>query len=76
VVAKQANPAPSSRRGSADMLDALGVKIGLDPDGVSRCLEQCGIAFMLAPVLHAPMAHAAVPQKEVGIPTVFNFLGR
>jgi anthranilate phosphoribosyltransferase len=46
VVAKHGNRAASSRCGSADLLDALGVKIGLDPDGVSRCLEQCGIAFM------------------------------
>jgi anthranilate phosphoribosyltransferase len=75
VVAKHGNRAASSRCGSADLLEALGVKIGLDPDGVSRCLGECGIAFMFAPVFHAAMAHAAGPRKEMGIPTVFNFLG-
>jgi anthranilate phosphoribosyltransferase len=75
LVAKHGNRAASSRCGSADLLDALGVKIALEPDGVSRCLEECGIGFMFAPVFHAAMAHAAVPRKEMGIPTVFNFLG-
>jgi anthranilate phosphoribosyltransferase len=51
------------------------VNIALEPDAVSRCLEDAGIAFMFAPVFHAAMAHAAGPRKEMGIPTVFNFLG-
>jgi anthranilate phosphoribosyltransferase len=75
VVAKHGNRAASSQCGSADLLEALGVKIALEPDDVSRCLEQAGIAFMFAPVFHAAMAHAAGPRKEMGIPTVFNFLG-
>src|SRR5207302_10104286 len=46
-----------------------------DADGVSRCLADAGIEFMFAPVFHASMAHAAGPRREMGIPTVFNFLG-
>jgi anthranilate phosphoribosyltransferase len=75
VVAKHGNRAASSRCGSADLLEALGVKVALDPAGVSRCLHEAGIGFMFAPVFHAAMAHAAGPRKEMGIPTVFNFLG-
>ena len=75
VVAKHGNRAASSRCGSADLLEALGVRVALQPEGVSRCLGECGIAFMFAPVFHAAMAHAAGPRKEMGIPTVFNFLG-
>ena len=52
-----------------------GVQVALQPDGVARCLRECGIAFMFAPVFHPAMAHAAVPRREMGIPTVFNFLG-
>jgi anthranilate phosphoribosyltransferase len=75
VVAKHGNRAASSRCGSADLLEALGVKVALQPDGVSRCLAEVGIGFMFAPVFHSAMAHAAGPRKEMGIPTVFNFLG-
>jgi anthranilate phosphoribosyltransferase len=75
VVAKHGNRAASSRCGSADLLEAVGVKVALDPDGVARCLAECGIGFMFAPVFHSAMAHAAGPRKEMGIPTVFNFLG-
>jgi anthranilate phosphoribosyltransferase len=75
IVAKHGNRAASSRCGSADLLEALGVKVSLQPDGVSRCLHEAGIGFMFAPVFHASMAHAAVPRREMGIPTVFNFLG-
>jgi anthranilate phosphoribosyltransferase len=75
VVAKHGNRAASSRCGSADLLEALGVKVALQPDGVTRCLHECGIGFMFAPVFHSAMAHAAGPRKEMGIPTVFNFLG-
>jgi anthranilate phosphoribosyltransferase len=75
VVAKHGNRAASSRCGSADLLEALGVRVGLEPPGVERCLTEAGIGFMFAPVFHAAMAHAAVPRRELGIPTVFNFLG-
>jgi anthranilate phosphoribosyltransferase len=74
-VAKHGNRAASSRCGSADLLEALGVTVGLDPDGVARCLEEAGIGFMFAPVFHSSMRHAAGPRRELGIPTVFNFLG-
>src|SRR5436190_23448996 len=75
VVAKHGNRAASSRCGSADLLEALGVKVSLEPDAVSRCLHECGIGFMFAPVFHPAMAHAALPRREMGVPTVFNFLG-
>jgi anthranilate phosphoribosyltransferase len=75
VVAKHGNRAASSRCGSADLLEELGVNVALQPDGVARCLAGCGIGFMFAPVFHAAMAHAAGPRREMGIPTVFNFLG-
>jgi anthranilate phosphoribosyltransferase len=75
VVAKHGNRAASSRCGSADLLEELGVNVALDPDGVSRCLRECGIGFMFAPVFHPAMAHAAVPRREMGVPTFFNFLG-
>src|SRR5205823_10130510 len=67
--------AASSRCGSADLLEALGVKIDLDPAGVRRCLEQAGIAFMFAPVFHPAAAHAAGVRRELRVPTAFNFLG-
>lgn len=75
VVAKHGNRAASSRCGSADLLEALGVRVGLEPAGVARCLAEVGIGFMFAPVFHAAMAHAGGPRREMGIPTVFNFLG-
>ena len=75
VVAKHGNRAASSQCGSADLLEALGVTVGLDADGVSRCLHECGIGFMFAPVFHPAFAHAGAPRRELGIPTVFNFLG-
>jgi anthranilate phosphoribosyltransferase len=75
TVAKHGNRAMSSSCGSADVLEALGVKIDLNPEQVQKCLEQTGIGFMLAPVFHPAMKYAAVPRKEVGIRTVFNILG-
>jgi len=65
----------SSRCGSADVLEALGVKIDLNPEQVQKCLKKVGIGFMLAPVFHPAMKFAAAPRKEVGIRTVFNILG-
>ncbi len=74
-VAKHGNRAASSRCGSADVLEALGVKIELTADGVRRCLEETGIAFMFAPVFHPAMKHAGPTRREIGVPTVFNILG-
>ena len=75
TVAKHGNRAASSHCGSADVLEALGVRIDLGPEGVERCLAQVGIGFMFAPVFHPAAAHAAPVRRELRIPTVFNFLG-
>ena len=75
VVAKHGNRAMSSRCGSADVLEGLGVRIDLDAAGVARCLEQVGIGFMFAPVFHPAMKYAGPPRREIGIRTVFNILG-
>jgi anthranilate phosphoribosyltransferase len=74
-VAKHGNRAASSHCGSADVLEALGVKIDLDADGVARCLDEAGIAFLFAPVFHPSMAHAGPVRRELRVPTIFNFLG-
>lgn len=74
-VAKHGNRAASSKCGSADVLEALGVKVDLQPQGVKRCLDDAGIGFCFAPVFHPAMRHAGPIRKELGVPTVFNFLG-
>jgi anthranilate phosphoribosyltransferase len=74
-VAKHGNRAQSGRCGSADLLEALGVAIALPPAGVAATIEAVGIGFCFAPVFHPAMRHAAGPRKELGVPTVFNFLG-
>ena len=74
-VAKHGNRGMSSGCGSADVLDALGVKIDLGAAEVERCLEDIGIGFMFAPTFHPAMKYAAPPRKEIGIRTVFNILG-
>src|SRR5947208_15179747 len=74
-VAKHGNRAASSRCGSADLLEALGVRIDLGPEGVERCLAEAGIGFMFAPVFHPAAAHAAGVRRELRVPTAFNFLG-
>ncbi len=74
-VAKHGNRAMTSHCGSADVLEALGVKIDLGPEGVQKCLEEVGIGFMFAPVFHPAMKYAVGPRREIGIRTVFNFLG-
>lgn len=74
-VAKHGNRAASSSCGSADVLEALGVKIDLGADGVERCLREVGIAFLFAPMFHPAMGHAAPVRRELRVPTVFNFLG-
>jgi anthranilate phosphoribosyltransferase len=74
-VAKHGNRAASSACGSADVLEALGVKIDLGPDGVARCVEDARIGFMFAPRFHPAMRHAGPVRREIGIRTVFNVLG-
>jgi len=74
-VAKHGNRAMSSRCGSADVLEALGVRIELGAEAVARCIETVGIGFMFAPNFHPAMKYAAAPRREIGIRTVFNILG-
>jgi anthranilate phosphoribosyltransferase len=74
-VAKHGNRAMSSHCGSADVLEALGVKIELGAEAVAQCLERVGIGFMFAPVFHPAMRYATAPRREIGIRTVFNILG-
>ena len=74
-VAKHGNRAASSLCGSADVLEQLGVKIDLAPEGVARCIEGAGIGFLFAPVFHPSFKHAGVPRRELGVRTVFNILG-
>lgn len=74
-VGKHGNRAASSACGSADVLEALGVAIDLPAPGVERCVAEAGIGFFFAPVFHPGMRHAAVARREMGVATVFNFLG-
>lgn len=74
-VAKHGNRAVSSRCGSADLLEALGVKIDLGPEAVARCIDEVGIGFLFAPHLHPAMKNAAGPRREMGVRTIFNVLG-
>lgn len=75
AVAKHGNRAVSSRCGSADVLEALGIRLDLSPDQVERCIDEIGIGFMYAPAFHGAMKHAVGPRREVGIRTIFNVLG-
>lgn len=75
AVAKHGNRAASGDCGSADVLEALGVRIELPPDAVERCLREIGIGFMFAPAYHPAMRYAAPVRREIGIRTVFNILG-
>ena len=74
-VAKHGNRAASSLCGSADVLEKLGVKIDLAPEGVARCIDEVGIGFLFAPVFHPSFRFAGVPRRELGLRTVFNVLG-
>ena len=74
-VAKHGNRAASSASGTADVLEALGVVIDLPAPAVAQCVREAGIGFFFAPVFHPGFRHAAVPRRELGIGTVFNFLG-
>ncbi|XP_011098449.1 anthranilate phosphoribosyltransferase, chloroplastic isoform X1 [Sesamum indicum] len=74
-VAKQGNRSSSSACGSADVLEALGVAIGLEPEGVKRCVEEVGIGFMMSPNYHPAMKTFAPVRRKLGVKTVFNILG-
>jgi anthranilate phosphoribosyltransferase len=75
TVAKHGNRSVSSRCGSADVFEALGVRIDLPPDRLGACLDEVGIAFLFAPALHPAMKHAIGPRREMGVRTIFNLLG-
>lgn len=75
LVAKHGNRAQSSRSGSADVLEALGVKIDVPVATVEACMRELGIGFLFAPSFHAATRHAAGPRKELGTRTIFNLLG-
>ncbi len=75
AVAKHGNRSVSSRCGSADVLEALGVNLDLSPAGVAVSIDQLGIGFLYAPRLHPAMKHAIGPRREMGVRTVFNILG-
>ena len=74
-VVKHGNRAASSKCGAADLLEGLGVAISLPADGVAATVAEVGIGFCFAPVYHPSYRHAGPPRRELGIPTVFNFLG-
>ncbi|HMP71643.1 MAG TPA: anthranilate phosphoribosyltransferase [Kiritimatiellia bacterium] len=74
-VAKHGNRSVSSKSGSADVLEALGVNIGVPASVMSACLKDIGIAFLFAPGLHPAMKHAIGPRRELGVRTLFNILG-
>ncbi len=75
TVVKHGNRAASSACGSADLLEELGVVVDLPPAAVGACIDEAGIGFCFAPVFHPALRHAATSRRELGIPTVFNFLG-
>ncbi|MEX1363571.1 MAG: anthranilate phosphoribosyltransferase [Nannocystaceae bacterium] len=74
-VAKHGNRAASSRSGSADVLEALGVNVEASPAQVGRCLDEVGVGFLFAPRLHPAMKHAMGPRRALGVRTLFNLLG-
>ncbi|KPK42601.1 MAG: anthranilate phosphoribosyltransferase [Omnitrophica WOR_2 bacterium SM23_29] len=74
-VAKHGNRCVSSKCGSADLLKAIGVNIEISPEKVSECIDEVGIGFLFAPLLHKAMQYAIGPRREIGIRTIFNILG-
>lgn len=75
IVAKSGNRSVSSKCGSADVLEKLGVKTQLDPKSIAKCVDDCGIAFMFAPINHPTMQLVAPIRKKLGVRTCFNILG-
>jgi anthranilate phosphoribosyltransferase len=74
-IAKHGNRAASSACGAADVLEALGVVIDLPPAATEKLAQETGVVFLFAPLYHPALRHTAVPRRELGVPTVFNFLG-
>ncbi len=74
-VAKHGNRSVSSRSGSADALEAAGVRLDLTPEQVEQCVREVGVGFMFAPGHHSAMKHAIGPRREMGVRTIFNILG-
>lgn len=74
-VAKHGNRSITSQCGSADLLEGLGVRLELSPEGVARCIREAGMGFMFAPMFHPGFRHAGPTRREIGIRTVFNVLG-
>ena len=74
-VAKHGNRSVSSSTGSADVLEAAGIKLDITAEQVARCVKEIGVGFMFAPAHHSAMKHAIGPRKELGIRTIFNMLG-
>jgi len=74
-VAKHGNKSVSSKSGSADVLEAAGVNLGLTPEQVGHCIDTAGVGFMFAPAHHGAMKHAIGPRREMGVRTIFNVLG-
>ena len=74
-VAKHGNRSVSSKSGSADVLETLGVNLDLTPEQVGECIDEIGIGFLYAPTFHKAMKHAIGPRKEIGVRTIFNLLG-
>jgi anthranilate phosphoribosyltransferase len=75
AIAKHGNRSNTSKSGSADLLEALGVNVEIEPEQVGRCIDEVGFGFMFAPRHHAAMAHVIPARKALGVRTIFNFLG-
>lgn len=74
-VAKHGNRSVSGKTGSADVLEAAGVKLDLSPDAIGVCIDRIGVGFLFAPLHHGAMKHAIGPRREMAVPTLFNLLG-
>jgi len=74
-VAKHGNRSVSSNCGSADLLDEMGIKIDITPELMGKCIDEVGIGFLFAPILHKAMKYAIGPRREIGVRTIFNILG-